>query len=331
MTDDRLPGLKNWLSSMLQIPSPALEQVSGDASFRRYFRFAVDSCSLVGVDSPPQTEKNRQFIEVAGWLAGQGIRVPAIHHADLEQGWLCLEDLGARLLLDELDPDNAAGCYREAMALLLKMQAAPRPAWLASYDRELIQRENLIFVEWFLERHLQLTLTAAERALWRQVTERLSDNHLSQPQVVMHRDFHSRNLMRTAGQLALIDFQDTVLGPVAYDLVSLLRDCYIAWPQALVDELRDEYLQLARQRGIVPAGVGADEFRRWFDWSGLQRHLKAIGIFARLSHRDGKPDYLKDIPRTLDYVIEVTGRYPEWQAFADWLKRRVLSCQEARI
>jgi len=330
MTDDRFSGLKNWLSNTLQLQELTLERVSGDASFRRYFRFAYGNHSLVGVDAPPQTEKNRQFVEVAGWLAGQGIRVPAIHHADLEQGWLCIEDLGARLLLGELTRDNTAGCYREAIGLLLRMQSASQPAWLEAYDRELIQRENRIFLEWFLERHLRLRLTDTERELWRQVTERLADNHLSQPQVVMHRDFHSRNLMRTEGQLALIDFQDTVLGPVAYDLVSLLRDCYIAWPRALVESLRDEYLQQARQQGVVPAGVMAEQFGRWFDWSGLQRHLKAIGIFARLYHRDGKPDYLKDIPRTLDYVIQVTARYPELQAFSDWLQRRVLPCWEAR-
>jgi aminoglycoside/choline kinase family phosphotransferase len=284
--------------------------VAGDASNRRYFRAGLGARSYILVDAPPATEKNQAFLAVREMLAGAGVKVPALYGADLERGFLVLEDLGDRLLLNELAADSVDDWYGLAMGVLGQVATLNvANLELPAYDASLLAEELSRFPEWFAEALLGYSLADDERVLLDKVFALLRDSALEQPRVLVHRDFHSRNLMPQAdGQLGVIDFQDAVLGPVSYDLVSLLRDCYIHWPEERVRGWALAYRRQLQSQGLLP-GVNAARFLRWFDLMGLQRHIKVLGTFARLYLRDDKPSYLADLPLVIQYVLEISARY----------------------
>jgi aminoglycoside/choline kinase family phosphotransferase len=308
---------------------PALIPVSGDASFRRYFRVMLqpgDTCMLV--DAPPPHEDCRAFVNVAAMLRAGGVNVPALLACDLDAGFMCLSDFGDELLWHPLeaarraaDAASATALYQAAFAELLKIQATDAAA-LPPYDAALLHREMQLFIEWFCLGLLQLDLSHGELALIERVFAQLSARALAQPQVFVHRDYHSRNLLyRGQDALGVIDFQDAVCGPLTYDLVSLLRDCYIEWPRAQVERWVANYAQAARKAGL--AVPGAAVLQQDFDWMGMQRHLKVLGIFARLWLRDGKRGYLQDLPLTLRYLTSVARDYAQFTDFTHWLAARV--------
>ena len=257
-------------------------------------------------------------------MADIGLNVPLIKHSNLENGFLLLSDLGSKQYLSALNETNVEQLYGDALRALLTLQAlGPKNDELPPYDHALLMREMELFREWYLKTHLQLSLSAQEEQMLSQMFERLAESALAQPRVCVHRDYHSRNLMLTAANNpGILDFQDAVIGPVTYDLVSLLRDCYIAWPKQQVESWALNYLKQAADQGVIEER-DETQLLQWFDWMGVQRHLKATGIFARLNHRDGKPGYLQDIPRTLAYVVDVSGRYEDLQPLNDFLLQRV--------
>jgi len=313
-----------WALSVLGIsasdPLPILSAVAGDASHRRYFRFTLAAQSYVVVEAPPATEKNEEFLRVGALLADAGVKVPALLGVDLARGFLLLEDLGDLLLLPALNLASVDGHYQRAFEVLAKMAVADSShTGLGKYDEPLLSEELGRFQEWFVQGLLGYMPTAAEQARLRGFFVQLIDSALEQPRVLVHRDFHSRNLMLVSqGELAVIDFQDAVVGPVTYDLVSLLRDCYIQWPVTQVQEWARIYRSLLRTRGLL-ADTDEALFLRWFDWMGLQRHIKVLGTFARLYLRDGKSAYLNDLPLVLDYIMQVVDKYAgEAPAFADF-------------
>ncbi|RMG32402.1 MAG: aminoglycoside phosphotransferase [Gammaproteobacteria bacterium] len=321
--------LKDWLASDCGLSRFDMVPASGDASFRRYFRVQLsDGDTLIAMDAPPDKEDCAPFVEVTARLERAGVHVPHIHAQDLKRGFLLLEDLGDRLYLGELNRDTADGLYGAAIDALLRIQHADGVG-LPLYDRALLWREMMLFPEWLLTRHLGLVLSPAEQAMLEQGVERLVENALAQPRVPVHRDYHSRNLLVCEGASpGVIDYQDAVLGPLTYDLVSLLRDCYIAWPGERVDAWLSDYAERALDAGLLrPEDRGS--LRRWFDLMGVQRHLKAAGIFARLYHRDGKPGYLDDIPRTLGYISAVAERNADLEPLAALITERVLPQLEA--
>jgi len=318
---DQLPGLR------LGVQHGELAAVSGDASFRRYFRAMTDAGPCILVDAPPPQEDCAGFVKVAALFGLSGVAVPRVLAADLVQGFMCLEDLGNILLWTPLHQAREAGeqdainaLYQGAFEQLLLIQQIPVQALvLPPYDAALLQREMALFGQWFCAGLLQYTLDTQEKAMLETVFRALTDQALAQPRVAVHRDFHSRNLMvREVLPLGVIDFQDAVTGPATYDLVSLLRDCYISWPQAQVSQWIEQYRVQAMARGIQVAPTAA-AFARDFDFMGLQRHLKVLGIFSRLWLRDAKPGYLQDLPLTFRYLVRVLAQYPEFSAMSDWL------------
>ena len=336
--DQRKEILAQWVASQLQTlhqqpVSVNLQMVSGDASFRRYFRCQLPPAqggdSVICVDAPVATENNPAFVKVAAGLAATGIRVPAVLGAEFEQGLLLLSDLGDQLLLPQLTEQTVDQYYRQAMAVLLNLMAAKfDDAPLPRYDQDLLQRELNLFRDWFCQQYLGLSLSAEEADLMGRYFDQLCQQALAQPQVTVHRDFHSRNIMiLDSGELGVIDFQDAVRGPITYDLVSLLRDAYVAWPLEQVKSWVADFCgQLNAQWGL---GLSEGEYWRWFNQVAAQRHLKVLGIFARLSLRDGKSGYLSDMPLTYSYlqreltVLAADGdRLAE--AFGHWLTSRVL-------
>jgi len=304
------------------------QAVAGDASNRRYFRANLGGRSRILVEAPPGTEKNAEFVAVRELLARAGVRVPALYASDLQRGYLLLEDLGDRLLLPELTTSSVDGDYRRAMDVLLRMAAIDTAGLdIPDYDAALLQEELDRFPAWFATALLGYAPDEQERELLRTVNSLLVTSALEQPQVLVHRDFHSRNLMPQAdGVLAVIDFQDAVVGPVTYDLVSLLRDCYVSWPAARVRDWALDYLACLQAAGLL-GEVDSERFLRWFDLMGLQRHIKVLGTFARLYLRDGKPAYLADLPRVIDYVLEIADQYaprePALAAFGQWFRQRL--------
>jgi len=328
----RKAQITSWLRDELKIPDFDLQPASSDASFRRYFRvFPLNDSSLndeddtlIVMDAPPDKEDTGPFVKVATLMAAIGLNVPLIRQSNLENGFLLLSDLGSKQYLSALNESNVEQLYADALKALLTLQRkGPKDDELPPYDHTLLMREMELFREWYLKVHLELTLSAQEQQMLSDVFERLAESALGQPRVCVHRDYHSRNLMLTThNNPGILDFQDAVIGPVTYDVVSLLRDCYIAWPRERVEAWALDYLVQAAEAGVI---AEKDEARllQWFDWMGVQRHLKATGIFARLNHRDGKPGYLQDIPRTLSYVVDVTGRYPELHALNDFLNQRM--------
>lgn len=328
--DPRLSELTRWAERVLtEQGSPLSENwqchmVSGDASFRRYFRIVDGDASWIGVDAPPDKENSAPFVEVVQAWQPLNVAVPKICSVDLTLGFMLLEDFGDVQYLSELNDASVERLYGLAFEELVKIQrcdalpARPLPA----YDRAMLAREMALFQDWFLGELLDVKPDAAAQQALDSMYEQLVVSALEQPQVCVHRDYHSRNLMvRTDEVIGVIDFQDAVMGPITYDLVSLLRDCYIAWPQHKIDVWVERFwAQQRSQLGAVPLA----QFTRWFDLMGMQRHLKAIGIFARLNIRDGKPGYLGDIPRTLGYLLRVGGGYAEFVPAVSWIHEIVV-------
>lgn len=313
---ERLEQLRCWLKNDIQLPDFSIEPASGDASFRRYFRVKYDGKSMIAMDAPPELEDCAPFIGVARAFLKIGLNVPEILHADPDQGFLLLTDFGEQLYLHVLNESNVERLYGDAMGALITLQASgPGEYPLPEYDQTLLQNEMRLFEEWFLGKHLGCKLNEQQSKVLNDTFRLLVESALQQPKVIVHRDYHSRNLLKTdRHNPGILDFQDAVMGPVTYDLVSLLRDCYIAWPRERVENWAFGYHDLAIQSGIQQI-KDEELFLRWFDLMGMQRHLKAIGIFSRLNYRDNKPGYLEDIPRTLNYVLEVCARYPELSSF----------------
>ena len=313
--DQRFEQLKSWVSDILGRNDFSIAPASADASFRRYFRVQLNGTTHIVMDAPPDKEDSRPYVAIALRLHSLGLNVPEIVSQDLPQGFLLISDLGTRTYLNELNERSVERLYGDALSSLVVLQAGifQDHAFLPPYSRTILLREMELFREWYLGRHRGLDLTAEQQTGLSEAFNALADAALAQPLVWVHRDYHSRNLMvTTQHNPGILDFQDAVVGPITYDLVSLLRDCYIAWPRARIEDWVRGYHELGRRSGL-PVGDDADLFLRWFDWMGVQRHLKAVGIFARLNHRDGKPGYLNDIPRTLGYIVDVAGRYAELQ------------------
>lgn len=307
---ERLDELTRWLRTELKLTHFTLAPASSDASFRRYFRLHYDGVTRIVMDAPPTHEDCRPFVAIARNFRALGLHVPEVLEQDLERGLLLLDDLGTRCYLDVLSDDTVEELYADALEALWRLQSqCDMP--LPPYDSALLMREMALFRDWFLERYLAWVPDSGQDEVLEHTYALLADSALEQPRVCVHRDFHSRNLMQTAiNSPGILDFQDAVHGPITYDLASLLRDCYIAWPRERVEAWALGYRARLVRGGLLHE-VDEQQFLRWFDWMGMQRHLKAIGIFARLNARDGKPGYLDDIPRTLDYVIDVSRRYPE--------------------
>jgi hypothetical protein len=306
-SDPRLGQVNEWLTAILPDRDFQLEVASSDASFRRYFRVYQHGQSRIVMDAPPEYEDIEAFVRVAEFLAGSGTHVPHIYARNVELGFLLLSDLGTTSYLSALNQDSADRLYQAAIDEIIKMQLAPvSEIELPAYDDEKLLSEMRLFPDWFLERHLSLAVPSELDSIF----ELLIDNANSQPQFFVHRDYHSRNLMLGPdNEVGVIDFQDAVIGPATYDLVSLLRDCYVEWPQTKIEQWLDYYYQQAQNQQLM-TGIDRSAFVRWFDLMGLQRHLKVLGIFCRLNYRDGKSGYMKDLPLTLKYVLQVTARYP---------------------
>lgn len=327
---NRQEHLIDWVKRSDKIEIEETKLLAGDASFRKYYRVTgklqgkLHGDSLVLVDAPPP-ESLEPFVSVAKAYAEAGVRVPEILSADHELGSMLLEDIGDQLLLG--GADDVAERYRKAIDMLPQIMSVreTRLGALPLYDRALLQRENDLFINWLVGDYLGISLDKEETQLWETFNRKLIENALKQNQVGVHRDFHSRNLMVNSNQeLVAIDFQDAVLGPVTYDLVSLLRDCYVDWSHDFVDELVGYGFDTLKRKGILDASKAANAFGQEFDWMGLQRHTKASGIFARLFLRDGKASFLQDIPHTVNYMVDITERYSDCHEFHDWLKSKIV-------
>ena len=324
---NREQNLNNWAKTILASQGVKVSSdfcviaASDDASFRRYFRGETEMGSFIFVDAPPEREDCQTFEKISELLVDIGINAPRVYQADFAEGFMMLTDLGNQLYLDVLkshDVELIGRLYAEAFSVLRKM-AHISCAELPRYDEIRLQEEMNLFPGWFLTQQLSLSLSENENQMLEKVFGFLIENAIEQPQVFVHRDYHSRNLMVVTGDNpGVIDFQDAVSGPVTYDLVSLLKDCYWRFPRNQVVDWVETY----RQDSSLD--VGAEEFLRWFDLMGLQRHLKCVGIFSRLNLRDGKPDYLKDIPLVIEYILEVCDIYIEGAEFADWLRSHVI-------
>ncbi len=331
--DKRLQQLTTWISDQTGTAPQQIEPASEDASFRRYFRMTqADGSTTILVDAPPEKEDPQPFVTIAKVLREIGLNAPEVFAADLEQGFLWLSDLGTTSYLDALntsDLEKADALYKDAIRALIQLQTHwPKkhdPEYtpqheLPRYDVTLLLAEMNLFRDWYLRQHCGLKLEDKRNRIFCHTFSLLADNALKQPRVTVHRDYHSRNLMAIKeNNPGILDFQDAVRGPITYDLVSLLRDCYIAWPAEQIETWllwTYQQMQTAGQLEEVPF----EQFQRWFDWMGMQRHLKAIGIFARLHHRDDKSNYLNDIPRTMNYLVEISAKYPELAHFHQFLR-----------
>lgn len=323
---DRLDALNAWLGDVLTSSDFGIAAASNDASFRRYYRVRHRSGTFIAMDAPPDKEDCGPFVKIAAAFGQLGLNVPRVLEADTEQGFLLLTDLGQYTYLRELNRDNYRRLYRDALNALFVLQTRGTPGdVLPDYSAALLMNEMALFRDWFLDRHLGVAMDNGTAAALQEAFEFLAAAALEQPRVWVHRDYHSRNLMVTAdNNPGILDFQDAVFGPVTYDLVALLRDCYVSWPAARVKAWLTGYYRRLRRSGLLPPEADAARFRLWFDLMGVQRHLKAAGIFARLHHRDGKPDYLKEIPRTLNYVVEVCGQYRELGGLREVFERHVI-------
>jgi hypothetical protein len=307
--DFRLVALERWLGAEIPAIPFTLAPASEDASFRRYFRARfADGRSFIVMDAPPATEDCRPFVRIAGMLRDAGLNAPQVLAKDLAQGFLLLTDLGTATYLEKLNEDNAADLFRDATDALLRWQLATRKGELQRYDDALLRREMDLFPEWYLSRHLGLALSDDRKNDLERGFALLAASALAQPAVYVHRDYMPRNLMVCDPNPGVLDFQDAVEGPVSYDMVSLLRDAFISWDEEQVLDWTARYWGLAK-KSQLPVNEDFAEFWRSFEWMGLQRHLKVLGIFARLNYRDGKPKYLLDAPRFLNYARAVTGRY----------------------
>jgi aminoglycoside/choline kinase family phosphotransferase len=309
--DLRRDALQAWLQQELRGAPFVLTPASEDASFRRYFRATLaDGTSTIAMDAPPEREDCRPFVKVAALLHQAGVNAPRVLAQDLKQGFLLLTDLGTRTYLQELNAQNAAGLFADATDALLRWQLATRPGELPPYDEALLRRELNLFPEWYVGRHLRKELSPAQKTALENIFQQLVRSALAQPVVYVHRDYMPRNLMVCEPNPGVLDFQDAVLGPITYDVVSLMRDAFISWDEERVLDCAARYWEKARRASLPVAGDFA-EFWRAFEWMGLQRHLKVLGIFARINYRDGKPKYLADTPRFIAYARLVSTRYRE--------------------
>lgn len=300
--------LAAWLGEQFGTGGYSLEPASADASFRRYFRLRSGAGTRIVMDAPPEKEDSRPFVKVAGLLAAAGLHAPRVLAQDLEQGFLLLTDLGTRTYLEVLDEHNAGRLFGDAVEALLKWQLATRPGVLPPYDEALLRRELDLFPDWYVARHLGVALASPQRQALESMFALILANNLAQPTVFVHRDYMPRNLMVSEPNPGVLDFQDAVIGPIAYDVASLFRDAFISWEEERVLDWTVRYWEQARRAGLPVAGDFSD-FYRDFEWMGLQRHLKVLGIFARLCHRDGKAQYAADTPRFVAYVRRVAERY----------------------
>jgi len=324
--------MKDWVNRIDAVAGSNPTLASGDASFRRYFRLHAGGRSFIIMDAPPQREDCLPFLRVAGYLEAMQLNAPRIVEANLDDGFLLLSDLGSRLYLDELqqNPDAAGTLYSDAISALLTMQrrGVAYQSLLPPYDDVLLRFELSLFHDWLCGEHLGLSLSAPEEQSWQTCCDVLTENALDQPQVFVHRDYHSRNLMvMEHDNPGILDFQDAVEGPLTYDLVSLLKDCYVQWPAEQVRQWALEFYGALEQS--IRTQVDELQFRRYFELMGVQRHVKAAGIFARLNHRDGKSAYLADIPRTLSYIVELGPDYEELRFLVDLIESRVLPALRA--
>jgi aminoglycoside/choline kinase family phosphotransferase len=320
--DPRAEEARVWALAQLHLQTAEFLPASADASFRRYFRISRGSRSWIVMDAPPAREDCRPFITVAALLHEAGVHVPRVLAQDLGRGYLLLDDLGRQTYLDVLTADNADALFTQAIEALIAWQRASRPGVLPPYDTVLLQRELDLFPEWYLGRHLGLHLDAADVAGWKLASQQLIDAALAQPQVYVHRDYMPRNLMLGTPNPGVLDFQDAVYGPIAYDPVCLFKDAFLSWPEARVDGWLRQYHSAA-----VIAGLPVPEwpqFRRDADWIGIHRHLKVAGVFARITHRDGKPKYVADAPRFIGYVAAIAPRYPEMAPLVELFRRHRL-------
>jgi len=319
--DGRLDALRGWLAEILPMPMAAIAPASVDASFRRYFRVSLvdpiavpaqsePARTLIAMDAPPAREDCRPYVATAKLLAAAGVHAPAVLAMDLARGFLLISDLGTRMYLDALDATTAPALYADASAALLRWQLASRDGQLPPYDERLLRHELDLFPDWYVARHLGLVLTPAQKATLERAFSAVLANNLGQARVFVHRDYHSRNLMLSKPNPGVLDFQDAVYGPITYDLVSLLRDAYIEWDEERQIDWAVRYWQAARAAAL-PVGGDFAAFWRDFEWMGVQRQLKVLGIFARLFHRDGKDAYLKDMPRVMRYLRAACARYRE--------------------
>jgi len=318
--DVRLQSLKVWLDEQLPalfaeqgwgaIPPATLTAASSDASFRRYFRWEGAGRSFIVMDAPPPQENCKPFVDIAHLLNKSGINVPKIYAEDLKHGFLLLNDLGRKTYLDVIDTENADALFADAFDALLAYQQLPMDAPLPSYDAALLRRELELFPEWYVRRHLGVEMDSVQVAQWQRVSEQLIESALAQPKVLVHRDYMPRNLMHSDINPGVLDFQDAVYGPVTYDVTCLFKDAFLSWPEERVEGWLKKYWHQARALGI-PVQEDISEFLRASDLMGVQRHLKVIGIFARICHRDGKPRYVADVPRFFSYIDAVVARRPE--------------------
>ena len=330
MSDLRFLALNAWLQQLFDTQvRPIL--ISGDASFRRYFRVQHNDKSFIVMDSPPELINVLPFIKLASRYSEEGVNVPQVIESNIEEGFLLLSDLGDVQLLSVLNEDNVLGYYGEALLLLKKMSLVTDNGEmpLPLYDEAFVKLELDIFSDWLIKRHLDIELDDSTQDMLKITFSHLIQNAEVQPKVGMHRDYHSRNLMLQDEQLRVIDFQDAVLGPVTYDAVSLLRDCYIRWPDKVVSQLMLQHFEQIKASGQLDNCVSIATYTRWFDLMGLQRHIKAAGIFARLKYRDDKPAYMADIPLTLEYIRDISDNYLELKPFSDWVSNVVIPAVEA--
>lgn len=322
--DIRQTQLLEWLRETMQDTSITLSPLSGDAGFRRYFRFNSQQRSYIAVDAPADKINNAQFVAIAQALSVAKVKVPEIIAYDLTQGRLCLSDLGDNLMATVIAEQGFATCYRQALQTLATIRNLSTSSLsLVEFNSDFIDVELAIFTDWLLDKHLGLNLTADESALITQTFTLLKQAILAQPTAFMHRDYHSRNLIYCNNALAVIDFQDAVIGPISYDMVSLLKDCYYKISAKQREPMIAFCYQQLCEEGRLTA-VDYPTFKYWFTLTGAQRHIKAAGIFARLHHRDGKSGYLADIPRTLSYLTELGECYPELSGFSAWIAERVI-------
>ncbi|MCH8497990.1 MAG: phosphotransferase [Marinobacter sp.] len=324
--DSRLQALTQWLHGIPGFEQAVITPVSGDASFRRYFRATTECGSWILMDAPPDKEDCRPFVAIARHWYPQGIAVPAVLHWQQAEGFMVLDDLGDQLLLPALNDASADTLYGKALQQLCQLQGSSDPADfpLPPYDEALLNREMALFPDWLLTKQLGLSLSNQELCLLETTFAFLRESALAQPQVAVHRDYHARNLLVRGAEepLGIIDFQDAVRGPVTYDVVSLLKDCYIRWPEARISVWLEQFRQQSLASGLHRAD--SETFRQWFELMGMQRHLKAAGIFARLAIRDGKTGFLGDVPRTLGYLADAAARQPALRNFHGWLLERVM-------
>jgi aminoglycoside/choline kinase family phosphotransferase len=331
LADARLDALRAWLDRVLPVPAASISPASADASFRRYFRIALtggvtmrgssqQARTLIAMDAPPPQEDCRPFVAVAGLLSEAGINAPEVLAGDFDQGFLLLSDLGTRMYFDELTDASAPPLYRDASITLVRWQLASRESALPPYDEAFLARELALFPEWYIARHLGVALDDAQRATISNAFRLILDQALAQPRVYVHRDYHSRNLMVTDPNPGVLDFQGALYGPITYDLVSLLRDAYIAWDEEYVLDWAVRHWERSKEAAL-PVAADFGDFWRDFEWMGVQRHLKILGIFARLYHRDGKNMYLEDMPRVMAYLRAACTRYRALGPFLNLLDK----------